>query len=63
MLPTKLHKPSSCHTLTIRFVLWITAEVLLNYVGVDDLADYSEFLFERPMTVIAEDYRLVKNLM
>lgn len=28
-------------------ILWLTAEILLNLVGLDDFADYSEYLFER----------------
>ena len=31
----------------VRAVVWVAAEVLLNCVGIDDLADYSEFIFER----------------
>lgn len=28
-------------------LVWIVAEILLNCMGVDTLADYSEFLFDR----------------
>ena len=27
-------------------VIWLAAEILLNFLGIDDLADYSEFVFE-----------------
>ncbi len=27
-------------------VIWLAAEILLNCLGIDDLADYSEFVFE-----------------
>ena len=28
-------------------LIWIVAEITLNCVGVDTLADYSEFVFDR----------------
>ena len=31
----------------LRFGIWLVAEVLLNIYGLDNLADYSEYLFER----------------
>ncbi|MGK7931914.1 MAG: hypothetical protein AB4041_10845 [Microcystaceae cyanobacterium] len=30
----------------IRISMWLVAEILLNLLGIDDLADYSEFVFE-----------------
>jgi hypothetical protein len=30
-----------------RTMIWLAAEIILNCVGLDDLADYSEFVFER----------------
>jgi hypothetical protein len=32
-------------------ILWVVVEVILNIVGIDDLATYSEFLFEQPIHV------------
>jgi hypothetical protein len=32
-------------------VLWLVIEITLNLVGMDDLVDYSEFLFEHPTVV------------
>jgi hypothetical protein len=32
-------------------ILWVTIEIILNVTGSDDLADYSEFLFEHPVHV------------
>jgi hypothetical protein len=32
-------------------ILWVAIEIILNIVGIDDLADYSEFLFEHPVHV------------
>ncbi|MBE9046217.1 hypothetical protein IQ255_17695 [Pleurocapsales cyanobacterium LEGE 10410] len=37
-----------------RILVWLAAEVILNCVGLDDLADYSEFVFER--NIIALNY-------
>lgn len=33
--------------LLTRTAIWLAAEILLNVLGIDDLADYSEFIFER----------------
>ncbi len=30
-----------------RAIVWLATEIILNCVGLDDLADYSEFVFER----------------
>ena len=30
-------------------VFWLTTEITLNCIGLDDLADYSEFVFEKPL--------------
>lgn len=35
----------------VKTTVWLTAEVLLSLLGIDDLADYSEFIFERHFTV------------
>ena len=29
--------------LIAKIVIWLAAEILLNFLGMDDLADYSEF--------------------
>jgi hypothetical protein len=26
--------------------IWLTAEIILNFLGLDNLADYSEFIFK-----------------
>ena len=33
--------------LIVSLSLWFIAELVLNLVGIDDLVDYSEYLFER----------------
>lgn len=30
--------------LIAKLIIWITAEILLSFLGLDDLADYSEFI-------------------
>ena len=32
--------------LFLRTVVWVSAEVALTLLGIDDLADYSEFVFQ-----------------
>jgi hypothetical protein len=31
-------------TLIVKTTIWLTAEICLNFLGLDNLADYSEFL-------------------
>jgi hypothetical protein len=31
----------------LKIVIWLVAEIILNVSGLDDLADYSEFVFEK----------------
>ena len=33
--------------LLAKIIVWLAAEILLNFLGLDTLADYSEFLFDR----------------
>ena len=37
--------------LLVKIIIWLTAEIALNLVGLDDLADYSEFIFEKHVIV------------
>ena len=41
-----------------KILIWMAAEILLNFIGLDDLADYGEFIFERkvhiPETLMVE---------
>jgi hypothetical protein len=34
-----------------KLILWVAIEIIFNITGSDDLADYSEFLFEHPVHV------------
>ena len=38
--------------LLAKTIVWLAAEILLNFLGIDDLADYSEFIFERDIDVV-----------
>lgn len=29
-----------------RIVMWLATEIVFNFLGIDDLADYSEFVLE-----------------
>lgn len=33
--------------LLAKIIVWLAAEILLNFLGLDTLADYSEFVFDR----------------
>ncbi len=33
--------------LLIKGVIWLISEILLTFVGLDDLADYSEVVFDK----------------
>lgn len=43
-----------------RLLIWVVAEVVFSMLGVDDLADYSEFLLERSTHVLAVQEIAVK---
>ncbi|AOY80781.1 hypothetical protein BJP36_13520 [Moorena producens JHB] len=30
-----------------KIIVWLITEIILNLLGIDDLADYSEFIFEK----------------
>ena len=34
-----------------KLMFWLLAEIVLNFIGVDDLADYSEFVFDKKLMV------------
>ncbi len=37
--------------LLARITVWLAAEICLSFLGLDDLADYSEFIFEKNVIV------------
>lgn len=38
--------------LLARIVVWLVAEVYLNLMGLDNIADYSEFVYERDVIAV-----------
>ncbi|NJR61424.1 MAG: hypothetical protein HC769_22880 [Cyanobacteria bacterium CRU_2_1] len=45
--------------LIARVAIWMMAEVMLNLIGLDTLADYSEFFFEHQESRFCSDSMLV----
>jgi|GEM_PF-2860716 len=41
-------------TLLLKLIVWLATEILLNFLGTDDLANYTEFLFEDDNPVIVQ---------
>jgi hypothetical protein len=35
--------------LLMKVAVWLTAEILLNFLGLDNIADYSEFLLDNDL--------------
>ena len=44
--------------LRTKMVVWLAAEIFLTSIGTDDLADYSEFIFEMNLVKIEIERRL-----
>jgi hypothetical protein len=40
--------------LIVKVTAWLAAEIILNLLGLDNLADYSEFLYEHEVTVLSQ---------
>ena len=38
--------------LLVRTAVWLAAELCLNFLGLDEMADYSEFIFDRDLVVL-----------
>lgn len=43
-----------------RVGFWLAAEILLNLLGLDNLADYSEFIFDQDWELDQKNHRTVK---
>lgn len=41
-------------TLLVKTTAWLAAEIILNLVGLDSIADYSEFVFEHEVAVLSQ---------
>lgn len=38
--------------LLVTITLWLLTEMWFNFLGIDNLADYSEFIFEKPLILL-----------
>jgi preprotein translocase subunit SecG len=38
-------------TVLVKITIWLVAEFMLNLLGLDSLADYSEFLYKHEMAI------------
>ena len=47
--------------LLVKTTLWLVAEIWFNFLGIDDLADYSEFIFEKGVHKKFENYKKFKE--
>jgi len=45
-------------TLVTKLTVWLALEITLSMLGLDDIADYSEFLNETSIVKIAHSYKL-----
>ncbi len=39
--------------LILKTIIWLVAEIVLNFLGLDNLADDSEFIFEKNVIVFS----------
>ncbi len=42
--------------LLIKGIIWLASEILLTLVGLDDLADYSEVVFEKNILYLSPTF-------
>lgn len=40
--------------LLVKTTVWLAAEIILNLLGLDNLADYSEFIYEQEVMVFTQ---------
>ncbi len=40
--------------LLVKTIVWLAAEIILNLIGLDNLADYSEFIYEQEVMVLSQ---------
>ncbi len=43
--------------LLVKTTVWIAAEIILNLIGLDNLADYSEFIYEKDVPVLNQYFQ------
>lgn len=58
MFLTRLSLRKGYQGLLFRILFWVVAEIFLNYIGVDDLADYSEYLFDKSVAAVRQTHSI-----
>ena len=43
--------------LIVKTTVWLTVEIILNLLGLDNLADYSEFIYEHKFGWLGRSYQ------
>ena len=43
----------------VKATFWLATELVLNLLGLDNLADYSEFLFEQEVAIAAHQAQII----
>lgn len=38
--------------LIVKLLIWLAAEILLTFLGLDNLANYSEFIYRQPTSIL-----------
>jgi len=42
----------------IKLTTWLAAEIILNLLGLDNLADYSEFIFDKEVLIAKRNHKI-----
>lgn len=43
----------------VKVTIWLAIEIILNLLGLDNLADYSEFIFEQEMAIATSQPQMI----
>jgi hypothetical protein len=45
--------------MVVKVTVWVVAEIILNLIGLDNLANYTEFVYEQDMVILTDLYQIV----
>lgn len=45
--------------MVVKITVWVAAEIILNLIGLDNLANYTEFVYEQDMVILTDLYQTV----
>lgn len=45
--------------MVVKITVWVVAEIILNLIGLDNLANYTEFVYEQDMVILTDLYQIV----